>query len=75
VVKLRTACTAAAAARYHRAFGGHRCRCSRGFNVTPESQYARFGSGKSVPRVEDEALLTGAGRFADDFSLPGQAYV
>jgi len=43
--------------------------------VTAESQYARFGSGKSVPRVEDEALLTGAGRFVDDFSLPGQAYV
>ena len=40
-----------------------------------ESKYARFGSGKSVPRVEDEALLTGAGRFADDFSLPGQACV
>jgi carbon-monoxide dehydrogenase large subunit len=43
--------------------------------VTAESQYARFGSGKSVRRVEDAALLTGAGRFADDFSLPGQANV
>ncbi|MEO8565159.1 MAG: xanthine dehydrogenase family protein molybdopterin-binding subunit [Betaproteobacteria bacterium] len=43
--------------------------------MTAESRYARFGSGKSVPRVEDEALLTGAGRFADDFSVPGQAYV
>ena len=43
--------------------------------MTAESKYARFGSGKSVPRVEDEALLTGAGRFADDFSVPGQAYV
>jgi carbon-monoxide dehydrogenase large subunit len=43
--------------------------------VTAEPQYARFGSGKAVRRVEDEALLTGAGRFADDFSLPGQAYV
>jgi aerobic carbon-monoxide dehydrogenase large subunit len=40
-----------------------------------ESQYARFGSGKSVRRVEDQALLTGAGIFADDVSLPGQAYV
>jgi len=28
--------------------------------VTTESRYARFGSGKSVPRVEDEALLKGA---------------
>jgi carbon-monoxide dehydrogenase large subunit len=42
--------------------------------MTAESQYARFGSGKSVQRVEDEALLTGAGRFADDFSAPGQGY-
>ncbi|MGH8799944.1 MAG: xanthine dehydrogenase family protein molybdopterin-binding subunit, partial [Casimicrobiaceae bacterium] len=40
-----------------------------------ESQYARFGSGKAVRRVEDAALLTGAGKFTDDFSLPGQAYV
>jgi carbon-monoxide dehydrogenase large subunit len=43
--------------------------------VSCESQYARFGSGKSVRRVEDQALLTGAGIFADDVSLPGQAYV
>jgi carbon-monoxide dehydrogenase large subunit len=43
--------------------------------VSGESQYARFGSGKSVRRVEDQALLTGAGIFADDVSLPGQAYV
>ena len=33
---------------------------------------ARFGSGKSVRRVEDDALLKGAGRFADDQALPGQ---
>ncbi|HEY1435926.1 MAG TPA: xanthine dehydrogenase family protein molybdopterin-binding subunit [Casimicrobiaceae bacterium] len=43
--------------------------------MSGESQYARFGSGKSVRRVEDQALLTGAGVFADDVSLPGQAYV
>ncbi|TMH12621.1 MAG: xanthine dehydrogenase family protein [Betaproteobacteria bacterium] len=43
--------------------------------MTGESQYARFGSGKSVRRVEDQALLTGVGIFADDVSLPGQAYV
>jgi len=43
--------------------------------VSGESQYARFGSGKSVRRVEDQALLTGAGIFADDVSLPGQAHV
>ena len=34
---------------------------------------ARFGSGKAVKRVEDDALLTGRGRFADDVSLPRQA--
>ena len=34
--------------------------------MSGESQYARFGSGKSVRRVEDQALLTGAGVFADD---------
>ena len=43
--------------------------------MTAESQYARFGSGKSVRRVEDQSLLTGAGNFADDANLPGQAYV
>src|SRR5215831_13513569 len=39
-----------------------------------ESGYARFGSGKSVRRVEDDSLLRGAGRFVDDVSAPGQAY-
>ncbi len=43
--------------------------------MTAESQYARFGSGKSVRRVEDQSLLTGAGNFADDANLPGQAFV
>ena len=33
----------------------------------------RFGSGKSVRRVEDDALLTGKGVFADDVTLPHQA--
>ncbi len=32
------------------------------------------GIGKPVPRREDERLLTGRGRFSDDFNLPGQAY-
>jgi carbon-monoxide dehydrogenase large subunit len=32
------------------------------------------GIGKSVPRREDARLLTGRGRYADDFSLPGQAH-
>ena len=43
--------------------------------VTAISQNARFGTGKAVRRVEDEALLKGAGFFADDAKLPGQATV
>jgi carbon-monoxide dehydrogenase large subunit len=43
--------------------------------LTTESQFARFGSGKSVLRVEDEALLKGAGLFTDDATLSGQANV
>jgi carbon-monoxide dehydrogenase large subunit len=35
---------------------------------------ARQGIGKAVPRREDARLLSGGGRFADDFTLPGQAY-
>jgi len=35
----------------------------------------RFGSGAAVRRVEDPALVQGQGRFTDDFTLPGQAYV
>ncbi|MDP0926620.1 xanthine dehydrogenase family protein molybdopterin-binding subunit [Paracoccus onubensis] len=30
--------------------------------------------GKPVPRKEDERLITGKGRFTDDFNLPGQVY-
>ena len=43
--------------------------------MSAASQHARFGSGKAVRRVEDEALLKGAGRFTDDVSAPGQARV
>ncbi len=35
----------------------------------------RFGSGRSVQRIEDPALVAGAGRFTDDFTLPGQAHL
>ncbi len=35
----------------------------------------RFGSGQSVRRIEDPALVAGAGRFADDVSLPGQLHL
>ena len=43
--------------------------------MAAESLYARFGSGKSVRRVEDANLLKGEGRFADDVSAEGQAHV
>lgn len=36
--------------------------------------FAPKGIGKSVPRREDVRLLTGEGRYAADFSLPGQVY-
>src|SRR5436190_19796356 len=30
--------------------------------------------GKALPRKEDLRFLTGAGRYSDDFNLPGQVY-
>ena len=46
--------------------------------VTPEMklvQEALFRHvGKPIPRKEDGRLITGKGRFSDDFSLPGQTY-
>jgi hypothetical protein len=35
---------------------------------------APSGIGKSVPRREDARLLTGKGRYAADFDLPGQVF-
>ena len=43
--------------------------------MTAHTHSTRFGSGKSVRRVEDDALLTGRDRFADNFSLPGQGHL
>ena len=43
--------------------------------MTLQSQYARFGSGKSVKRVEDDALLAGKGRFADDVAATRQTHL
>jgi len=37
-------------------------------------QVSRFGSGNSVKRVEDDALLRGEGRFADNLPAAGQLY-
>ncbi len=42
--------------------------------LTSRQQISRQGIGKSVRRREDARLLTGAGRYADDIDLPGQAY-
>ena len=42
--------------------------------LTSRQQISRQGIGKSVRRREDARLLTGAGRYADDINLPGQAY-
>jgi aerobic carbon-monoxide dehydrogenase large subunit len=39
---------------------------------TGPSVGGRFGSGRDVRRIEDAGLLAGAGRFTDDFTLPGQ---
>jgi len=36
---------------------------------------ARFGSGQAVRRLEDQALLTGLGKYTDDVSLPGQLHL
>ncbi|MGO1075333.1 xanthine dehydrogenase family protein molybdopterin-binding subunit [Inquilinus sp. CA228] len=43
--------------------------------MTDGSAIGRFGSGREVRRIEDAGLLAGAGRFSDDISLPGQAYL
>ena len=39
----------------------------------PDDAQFRF-IGKPIPRKEDERLVTGRGRFSDDFSLEGQTY-
>jgi len=38
------------------------------------TRLAREGIGKAVPRAEDDRLLRGQGRYADDFNEPGQAH-
>ncbi len=43
--------------------------------MTEETAAGRFGSGREVRRIEDRSLLTGAGRFTDDISLPGQLHL
>jgi carbon-monoxide dehydrogenase large subunit len=47
-------------------------------DAPPDMDYVREALfrhiGKPVPRKEDRRLLTGRGRFTDDFNLPDQAY-
>jgi len=43
--------------------------------MSSEQVATRFGSGQSVRRIEDPALVAGEGCFADDVSVPGQAFV
>jgi carbon-monoxide dehydrogenase large subunit len=40
-----------------------------------DSAIGRFGSGREVKRIEDAALLAGAGRFTDDVSTSAQTYL
>src|SRR5215471_18975435 len=42
--------------------------------LTSRRQVAPQGIGKPVRRREDVRFLTGAGKYADDMNLPGQAY-
>jgi carbon-monoxide dehydrogenase large subunit len=42
--------------------------------LTSRAAVAPRGFGKPVPRREDRRLVTGQGRYSDDFSLAGQAY-
>src|SRR4051812_7101951 len=35
----------------------------------------KFGAGQAIRRVEDQRFLTGQGRYTDDISLAGQAYL
>ncbi len=43
--------------------------------MTALTMTARFGSGREVKRIEDEGLLQGVGRFADDFAPAGHVHL
>ena len=43
--------------------------------MTALTMAARFGSGREVKRIEDESLLLGVGRFADDFAPAGAVHL
>jgi carbon-monoxide dehydrogenase large subunit len=41
----------------------------------PADTPARFGSGQSVRRIEDPALVSGAGQYVDDLAMPRQTFL
>src|SRR5229473_8269967 len=43
-------------------------------DLSGSERVAAGAIGQALPRKEDVRLLTGAGRFSDDFNLKGQAY-
>jgi aerobic carbon-monoxide dehydrogenase large subunit len=43
--------------------------------LSTEPNPMRFGSGQAVRRLEDESLLAGAGRYADDVNPQGQTHL
>lgn len=43
--------------------------------TAPQSVAARFGSGQSVRRIEDEGLLKGLGQYVDDLAPAGQLHL
>src|SRR6516164_8410746 len=50
------------------------CTAEPGGPSVTARHISRFGSGNSVKRVEDDALLRGEGRFADNLPAAGQLY-
>jgi len=59
--------------------GSGACRRCESMTARPHTTLAstaimHAGIGDSVRRKEDLRLLTGRGRYSDDFNLPGQAY-
>ena len=42
--------------------------------LAARTRSAPQGFGRPIPRKEDARLVTGRGRFSDDFNLPGQAH-
>ncbi len=56
-----------------------RQRCARArykrTTLTTDPNPMRFGSGQAVRRLEDQSLLSGAGRYTDDVSLPSQSHL